>query len=150
MLIRVSNTSRYPVAGEPILAEAICLASGPSLTEADAGAARAWRNAAPGRIAIAVNCTYRMAPWVDHVFGMDDRWWLIYGKDVVKTTQAQRWCWTGRSKNLHDLAHPTHKLPSFEPYGNSGAGAIALAANRGVKLIYLLGYDAQKTGGRSH
>lgn len=33
---------------------------------------------------------------------------------------------------------------------NSGAGAIALAASLGAERIVLLGYDAQKTGGRAH
>lgn len=33
---------------------------------------------------------------------------------------------------------------------NSGAGAIALAAQMGAERIVLLGYDAQKTGGRAH
>lgn len=129
--------------------EAICLASGPSMTAADAALARTWRDAVPGRFAIAVNSTFRLAPWVDHVFGMDDRWWLLHGKEVSATApKAVRWRWTHHAKN--QFAQPAQKLPGYEPYGNSGAGAIALAAASGAKVIYLLGYDAQKTAGRSH
>lgn len=41
-------------------------------------------------------------------------------------------------------------IPRFNPHGNSGAGAIALAAHLGASRAVLLGYDCQRTGGKSH
>lgn len=38
----------------------------------------------------------------------------------------------------------------FEHYQNSGVGAISLAVHFGAKRIILLGYDCQKTGGKTH
>ncbi|WP_339521741.1 hypothetical protein [Pseudomonas sp. EA_35y_Pfl2_R111] len=43
-------------------------------------------------------------------------------------------------------AHPA----GVGEYGNSGAGAVALAIARGAKRVLLLGYDMQYTGGRRH
>lgn len=39
---------------------------------------------------------------------------------------------------------------TFKTYGNSGAGAISLAAQGNAKRIVLLGFDCQKTGGKAH
>ncbi len=38
----------------------------------------------------------------------------------------------------------------FTHYQNSGVGAISLATYWGAKRVILLGYDCQKTGGKSH
>lgn len=38
----------------------------------------------------------------------------------------------------------------MQTYGNSGAGAVALAALRGAGRVVLLGYDCQTTRGRKH
>ena len=38
----------------------------------------------------------------------------------------------------------------FKAFGNSGAGAIAMAVKAGASRVILLGYDCQKTGGQAH
>jgi hypothetical protein len=38
----------------------------------------------------------------------------------------------------------------FMGYGNTGAAAIALALWRGAARVVMLGYDCQKTGGKTH
>ena len=38
----------------------------------------------------------------------------------------------------------------FKAFGNSGAGAIAMAAKAGATRVILLGYDCQRTGGKAH
>lgn len=38
----------------------------------------------------------------------------------------------------------------MKAFGNSGAGAIALAAKAAASRVILLGYDCQKTGGMVH
>lgn len=42
------------------------------------------------------------------------------------------------------------KLQNVRSYANSGAGAISAAVHAGAKRVILLGYDCQKTGGKSH
>ena len=42
------------------------------------------------------------------------------------------------------------RLKSIKSYANSGAGAISAAVHAGAKRVILLGYDCQKTGGKSH
>lgn len=42
------------------------------------------------------------------------------------------------------------KRIAFTHYQNSGVGAMSLAAHYGAARIILLGYDCQKTGGKSH
>lgn len=41
-------------------------------------------------------------------------------------------------------------IPRLNPHGNSGAGAVALAAHLGARRAVLLGYDCQRTGGKAH
>ena len=53
------------------------------------------------------------------------------------------------STNLLEKYNVTQLL-DFECYGNSGAACIRLAAMAGARRIVLLGYDCQKTGGKSH
>ena len=38
----------------------------------------------------------------------------------------------------------------WEPFGNSGAGCVALAAVAGARRAIMLGYDCQKTNGLTH
>lgn len=38
----------------------------------------------------------------------------------------------------------------WNPFGNSGAGAISLAAHAGAARVLLLGYDCQRSEGRTH
>ena len=41
-------------------------------------------------------------------------------------------------------------VPNLKCFGNSGAGAIALAAKAGASRVILLGYDCEKSGGKVH
>lgn len=38
----------------------------------------------------------------------------------------------------------------WNPHGNSGCGAISLACFAGARRVLMLGYDCQKTGGKTH
>ena len=42
------------------------------------------------------------------------------------------------------------ELKNVTSYGNSGAGAIALAIAGGAKRIIMIGYDCKKTDGKAH
>ena len=82
------------------------------------------------------------APWADVVYAMDRQWWVKYRAVVSEQCEGLR-------------VSPLTGLPGvnkvfFNHFQNSGAGAISLAAHWGAKRIILIGYDCQKTGGKSH
>lgn len=108
----------------------VCMASGPSLTVTDADAVRAWRDRT-GHGVIVTNNTYQLAPWADVLYGMDSKWW-----DVMRPEF--------NGERLSGVDHaPTAQKAESPKGGNSGAGALFLAAHRGAKRIILLGYDGQ-------
>jgi len=78
---------------------------------------------------------------------MDRQWWQQYGDDVLVTFTGGRY-----STNSVATKYRVTKLPTmtFKAHGNSGAGAIRMAADGGASRIILVGYDCQKTEGRSH
>jgi hypothetical protein len=122
--------------------EVWCLASGPSLNREDVEGIRSWRG--PNRLVYVVNNTYEMAPWADLLFVGDGNWLERYGphckfhgERVTPSKAGQHIGWTVAPNG-------------FQWFQNSGAGAIAWAIREGARRIYLLGYDCQKTGGRSH
>lgn len=126
----------------------VCLASGPSLTPEDVELVRQWRiaDAPPGerRGVIAVNTTFRLAPWADALFAMDRTWWNQYVDEVNETFLGQRF-----SNNGHIARMKTTHV-KITSYGNSGAAAVSLAASANAKQIILLGYDCKysDTGAR--
>jgi hypothetical protein len=56
------------------------------------------------------------------------------------------------STNKFPESYQVTHLPKehFNAYGNSGAGAISLALNGGAEKVVLLGFDCQRTDGKSH
>ena len=129
---------------------AVLIASGPSLTQADVdycqGKARV----------LVVNDNYRLAPWADALYACDPTWWVAH-KGVPdfagqKWTQslpaAQRW---GLLHIEGDREPGLSRDPNLIHFGsNSGYQAINLAVHFGARRLLLLGYDMQRTGGRSH
>lgn len=120
-----------------------CLASGPSLTREDCDRVRA-----AGVRAIVTNTTFRMCPWADVLFGFDVRWWREHLAEVSGVFEGERLTCSpvGRAIGVPTL----HGVPWFTTYHNSGAAAISLAVVSGAKRVVLLGYDCQKTGGKTH
>lgn len=125
--------------------EAVCIASGPSLTEADVEQVRAWREAKEGRHVVVVNTTFRIAPWADALYALDRKWWDNYGAEVNSIFTGDRASFNPQSSRWR----VTH-LPAVKSYRNSGAGAVNFSAWRGAKRIVLLGYDCQRSGGKAH
>lgn len=78
---------------------------------------------------------------------MDRQWWEVHINEINKTFLGARY-----STNPLNRRYQTIRLiPSaFEAYGNSGAACISLAAQGGARRIILLGYDCQKTDGKTH
>lgn len=128
--------------------KAFCLASGPSLTLDDVELVKAWRRVAPdSRNVYVCNTTFRAALWADALFAMDRRWWDIYNQEVKQTFAGLLFAAAPSANNCEAVLL---KRPEFIHYGNSGAGIISLAALRGAKEIFLLGYDCQLTDGKTH
>lgn len=127
--------------------EYVCMASGPSLTAEDAEIVRRWREGNENRRVIVTNTTFRMAPWADVLYAMDASWIHRYRQEFEE-------CFGGTVyTRLHKVRGVITLSTGIRPIQlekNSGAGAIQLAAHWGAKRIVLLGYDCQRTGGRSH
>lgn len=107
----------------------VCIASGPSLTQADCDLVR--RSGLP---TVAVNSSWRMARFADVIYAGDAAWWDAYGDEV--TIPAERWTCTRLAAQKHGIN--LHKVVG--PY-NSGMRAIQFAIERGAERVILLGYD---------
>jgi hypothetical protein len=121
----------------------VCIASGPSLTEADCETVRAA--ALP---TIVTNTTFRMCPWADVLMAYDAKWWRMYRDEVAKTFRGERIAYAPGARSFGVPA--LHGEAWFRGAHNSGASAITLAIAAGAARVVMLGYDCQKTGGRVH
>ena len=121
------------------------LASGPSMTAADAELVRHWRQAAPGRRVIVANTTFRLAPWADALFAMDRLWWDSYWQDVENVFRGGKF-----SSVALPVSYGALKVNEFNAYGNSGAGCISLAVKLGASRVFMLGYDCEHVNGKTH
>lgn len=94
-----------------------------------------------GHFTIVTNNTFKLCPWANVLYAMDNEWWRQHGKEVDKEFFGEKYSRYGNYGSLKTLAHHGH---------NSGAGAILLADHFGFSKVLLLGYDCQRTGGKSH
>lgn len=129
----------------------VCIASGPSLTQADVDAVR-------GRArVIVVNTSYQLAPWADVLYAADAKWWRWHkgaptfaGLKYSLMKDAARW------PGVVVLTRGASTGLSLDPArlclgANSGYQAINLAVLLGASRVVLLGYDmAPGSGGRQH
>jgi hypothetical protein len=120
------------------------LASGPSLTQADADYVRG-----KARV-IVVNTTYKIAPWADVLWACDARWWQWHrgakdfkGLKYAMTKAADRWPGVKivRNTGTNGLEHDRRGLRNGR---NGGYQAINLAVHLGAAKIVLLGFDMQR------
>lgn len=136
------------------------MASGPSLTAEDASAAR-------GRARIiAVNDSWRLAPFADLLYAADAPWWDHENGAKHRGFAGEKWTQDQRSGSDAQfkaaarwgltLVHSENRAGlSFAPElvhqgGNSAFQALNLALLFGARRILLLGFDMQATGGRAH
>jgi hypothetical protein len=126
----------------------VCLATGPSLTQADVDAVR-------GRArVIAINDAYRLAPWADVLYACDLKWWGWHWKQGAGAFAGLKYS-VDRHVHLPGvtiLQNTGNGGLGMEPIGlhgkNSGHQAINLAVHLGAARIVLLGYDMQNGPGR--
>jgi hypothetical protein len=110
--------------------------------------------------AIAINTSFRLAPWADVLYACDDSWWLHYFAEVATHFKgSQMWTIAARARDQFKLnwiygrsqAGGLSRDDTYINAGlNSGHQAVALAYYFGAKKIILLGYDMQRHGGRTH
>lgn len=127
------------------MAEAVCIASGPSLTAADVEMVRQWRQDSPDRYVIVANTTFRIAPWADAMFAMDDKWWKVHREEVRTTFKGKPYCHIGDSSRGY--AERPEKRRRFCLHGNSGAAILAWCASGDFERIMMLGYDCSVSKG---
>jgi hypothetical protein len=127
----------------------VCLASGPSLCQADVDACRDVAHV------IAIKDSVRLAPWADVMYACDRKYWLAHPE-----TEA----FPGPKYGLESVAgRPDVQVLRIagtlgletRPSGlctghNSGYQAINLAVHLGAARIVLLGYDMQPQGVTHH
>jgi len=121
----------------------ICIASGPSLTFEDCELARK-----SGHPVIVANTTFRLCPWADVLFAIDQKWWKEHHAEVDRVFSGRRI--TINQSPVRYGVETTYSAKWFKQYINTGACLVSLAIAAGAKKIVLLGYDCQKTGGQSH
>lgn len=118
---------------------AVCIASGPSLTEKDCESVRA-----SGFPTIVTNTTFRACPWAQALFGYDAPWWRVHLPEVKAIFPGRLFCPfpTVRAQGV--------EWARVESFGMSGTGAISFAIAAGARRVIALGYDCQLTDGRAH
>lgn len=135
----------------------VCLATGPSLTQADCDYVRD-----AGVPTIAINDAHRLAPWAHVLYSNDRQWWRKYkGVPSFKGMRYGVGSSLGKRNPIHE--YPDVVILRNSGYGgldrspdglrtarNSGYGAINLAVHFGAKRIVLLGYNMGWLRGKSH
>lgn len=128
------------------------LASGPSMSPAVAEVVRE-----SGVFAIAINTTYRLAPWAWMLYGADHEWWRH--RDHKEALQFDGWRVTtatgpglapaGVNWLLHTGVYGFDPEPGqLRTGGNSGYQALHIAIQAGASRVLLCGMDMQ--GGHWH
>lgn len=143
---------------------AVVIASGPSMTRAQAEAVRgkcrviAVNNQGIDTIGPDGKTVPAFAPWADILFAADSKWWRCYHKQALqfagrKVTTRPTLPWSQVYSLTQSYDHPTYDpRPGYVVSGgNSGYMAIHLAAQLAAKRILLLGFDMKNgRGGQRH
>lgn len=133
----------------------ICVGSGASVSQEQSDALCSVERAK----VIAVNNAWRLAPRAQVLYAGDYQWWRVYRHEVADSGFAgERWSISREARR--DFGVKSAKrgsgsgLPSEHDgvrFGcDSGFQAVQLAIWWGATKVLLVGYDYQRTGGRSH
>lgn len=120
------------------------LASGPSMSQEVADLVRA-----AGIKAIAINDTYRLAPWADMLYAADAQWWqhhpearCFQGLQVTVSRVAE----VLRLQNTGTEGFEPHRI-GIRTGGNSGYQALHIAIHGEASRVLLCGFDMSNRGG---
>lgn len=133
----------------------VCLASGPSLTQAQVDLVAAAR---PQWRVLVVNNTWERMPDADVLYACDQSWWQVHAPTVRERFHGE--CWTAsrfiahreRLHHVRCVGAPglSKEIGVVHSGHNSGYQAVNLAYLFGAQHILLAGYDMQFTYGMSH
>lgn len=140
-------------------ATVVILASGESLTVEQCEKVHAWQLAPFNRV-IAINTTFRRAPWADLLYACDGKWWTCVDPETKITYAeeasqhfAKENMWT--QDRLAATQYGLHYIKSERRPGlskakgvihqgaNSGFQAMNLAYLAGARKFILLGFDCK-------
>ena len=130
---------------------AICIASGPSLTQEDVDYCRD-----KGKVYVVNEC-HQLAPWADVLYAADGDWW-DKNKDA-REFEGEKWTCNAQAAEKYDLFdimvkphwHWSLTQGVLAAGGNSGFQAVNMAALDGAERIILLGYDmGHEPGTKKH
>jgi hypothetical protein len=130
-------------------ATVVCIASGPSLSDADVERVQNWRRQDPqSRRVIVGNTSFRNAPWADALYANDLRWFGRYGEECERTFTGEVWTCSREMDGINyieaaDDVGLCTKPGRIHSGGNTGYGMVGLAYTWGARRIVLLGYDMQ-------
>jgi len=154
-----ASVSNLLLPSDPPWHPCICVASGPSFTEQQAKLIVAAREQDLARV-IVVNDNWLRVPNADLLYACDGIWW---DKNMVKVRKgfnpdAQLATADSMGAAFHGLQYVelcAHKPGLCKEVGkvygsNSGYHAITLAWQLGARKIFLVGFDMQRTGGKTH
>lgn len=133
------------------------LASGPSLALEQVARVQQWAGYAQRKV-IAINTTFRLAPWADMLYACDLRWWELYHAEARAACSGEFWTLdvaAAKKYYLHLIQSERKagigKRPGIIHQGSaSGYQAINLAWMAGATKIVLLGFDAQVVNKQVH
>ena len=144
--------------------DVVIIAGGESVTADQCSAVFEWMG--PTRKVVAINTSFRMAPFADVVYACDGHYWTTndektgqtYLEEMLGLGIERRQMWTqdrGAAKKLginfvqSERGEGLNKKKNIINQGASGGyQAIGLAVQWGAKKIYLLGFDCK--GGHWH
>lgn len=117
------------------------LASGPSMNQEVADACRIVRT-------IAVNTTFKLAPWADMLYASDAPWWMHYREEVAAFAGLKVGSQAPHIPVADLLLLKNTGMDGFDPDPscvrsgrNSGYSAMHVATHAGAKRILLCGFD---------
>lgn len=139
---------------------AFIIGGGPSLLEVDFAKLRAWQNElhADKPAFLAINSSYKIAPWAEYLMISDPRWWWEYAAELTLSEfRGQVISLMMTEHRIGMLALRRYVGKGLCPLANglnitftTTTAAIDFWAHRGCKRIALLGIDGQDRGHRTH
>lgn len=131
------------------------IAGGPSLTEGQCSEVALWRQKSPRHKVVAINTSFRRAPFADMLYACDTKWWDAYYDEVIQIVSPITLLFTqdkpaaqkyGLGYVMSVPARGLSRKPGLIHQGmSSGFQAINLAFLAGAREFVLLGYDCRGT-----
>lgn len=140
----------------------VIIGGGPSIQKDDFEVVHRWYSEGLAldynRRVVVTNTSYQFAPWADALYGADHKWWELYWPDVQVRFAGEKWTQAYKTHKAYGVRMITCERRDglsrlrgvIHHGGNSGYQAIGLAYEFGAKKLILVGFDMQKTFGKTH